>query len=369
MQPRRRRACESLGWTHIECRYFDELDELKRTAIEIEENLKRKQMSWQEERRSILRIHELGCASDPEWNQTKIGEHIGKSQQWVSDHWTVHKEIQFDPEIANEPVFSTALRKAKVSGERRAKAEREGFTIRELKDVHHGDFCKWVKTYKGLPFNFLHCDFPYGINNHKRNQGNAIPALGGYDDSPETYWRLIEALCTNLDRICAESAHIMFWFSMHNYQATVDRLSKHFKIDPLPLVWVKSDGKGLVPDPMRRPRQIYETCLFGSRGDRKILTPIANAYFGPTDGSADHLSPKPKDMLSHFFEMFVDVNTRMLDPTCGSGTSLRAAEYHDATQILGIEINKDDAQRASDAFYEARRIKRDQRAGFIDTIV
>jgi hypothetical protein len=46
--------------------------------------------------------------------------------------------------------------------------------------------------------------------------------------------------------------------------------------------------------------------------------------------------------------MFVEENTRMLDPTCGSGTALRAAEYHDAAQILGIEINE-----------HARRMKRD----------
>jgi ParB family transcriptional regulator, chromosome partitioning protein len=65
---RRLRACKSLHHDRIECRYFDELDELKRTAIEIEENIKRKQMSLDEERRSIVRIHELGLANDPEWN-------------------------------------------------------------------------------------------------------------------------------------------------------------------------------------------------------------------------------------------------------------------------------------------------------------
>jgi ParB/RepB/Spo0J family partition protein len=356
---RRLRACKSLGHDHIECRYFDELNELKKAAIEIEENLKRKQMSWQEERRSIVRIHELGCAYDPEWNQTKIGEHIGKSQQWVSERWTVHEGIKFDPEIENEPVFSTALRKSIVNGERRAKAELDG--IRgpvKLKEVHQGDFCEWIKTYEGPPFNFIHCDFPYGIGADKRNQGNAITALGRYDDSRETNLTLLKALCDNLPRICADSAHIMFWFSMHYYADTVDRLSKHFKIDPLPLIWVKSPPMGLLPDPKRKPRQIYETCLFGSRGDRKILTPIANAHAGPIDGSG-HPSAKPEKMLRHFFEMFVDETTRMLDPTCGSGTSLCAAESHHAEHILGIEIKEDYAELATRALEEARRREND----------
>jgi hypothetical protein len=40
---------------------------------------------------------------------------------------------------------------------------------------------------------------------------------GGYDDSPEVYWELLQAFRDNLDNFCAESAHLMFWFSMDNY--------------------------------------------------------------------------------------------------------------------------------------------------------
>jgi tRNA1(Val) A37 N6-methylase TrmN6 len=57
--------------------------------------------------------------------------------------------------------------------------------------------------------------------------------------------------------------------------------------------------------------------------------------------------------------MFVDETTRMLDPTCGSGTSLCAAESLYATQILGIEIDEDYAEWAARALEHARRQKRD----------
>jgi DNA modification methylase len=64
-------------------------------------------------------------------------------------------------------------------------------------------------------------------------------------------------------------------------------------------------------------------------------------------------------MLCHFFRMFVDENTRMLDPTCGSGTSLCAAESLHAAQIMGIELDKDYAERATRVLEEARRRKDD----------
>jgi DNA modification methylase len=142
----------------------------------------------------------------------------------------------------------------------------------------------------------------------------------------------------------------MFWYSMRNfnYQPTVDCLSKHFKIDPQPLIWVKP-GEGMVPDPLRRPRQIYETCLFGSRGDRKIVTLKPNAYVGGTDKSEDHPTAKPYAMLREFFPMFIDENSKVLDPTCGSGTALRAAKSLGAKYVLGIEKDPDFVERATRA--------------------
>ncbi len=42
-------------------------------------------------------------------------------------------------------------------------------------------------------------------------------------------------------------------------------------------------------------------------------------------------------MLQHFFRMFVDESTVMLDPTMGSGNSILAAEEASAKHVLGLE--------------------------------
>jgi DNA modification methylase len=79
----------------------------------------------------------------------------------------------------------------------------------------------------------------------------------------------------------------------------------------------------------------------------------------PTDHK-DHMSTKPEPMLRHFFRMFVDENTYMLDPTCGSGTALRAAEALDAAYVQGIEIDEEFAKRADLRLWEARRTRSEQ---------
>jgi hypothetical protein len=264
-----------------------------------------------------------------------------KKQRDLSTAWTMAKKINASLKDADDEEMGELVTDLIPGGYK--------ITPKSEIPIITADFTEWAPTYTGPKFNFIHCDFPYGINTDKRQQGNIIDVQVGYDDGPETYWRLLGVLCDNLDRICAESAHIMFWFSMPalsttpddstNYADTLAFFKEHsdFKIDPLPLIWVRFDNKGLVPDAMRGPRRVYETCLFGSRGDRKIFKVVQNACYKPTDKSEDHPTAKPYDMLREFFPMFVDGNTKMLDPTCGSGMALRAAKSLSATYVLGIE--------------------------------
>lgn len=46
-------------------------------------------------------------------------------------------------------------------------------------------------------------------------------------------------------------------------------------------------------------------------------------------------------MLEHFFRMLVDEHSRVLDPTCGSGMAIKAAEAAGAAFALGLERDLD----------------------------
>jgi len=352
---RRLTACRRLGHDRINCQYVDEVNDYGLKAIELEENIKRLNIEWEDECRAILEYHNLRVANEPNWNQEKTAAAIGMSTGNLSEHIMVANGLaKGDPRVRTSHI-STAISNLKRDEERRNAKELEdirGGKIAEKGDgsVITADFTEWVKTYEGPRFNFIHCDFPFGIGADKRQQGTSVEVHGGYDDTSETYWHLLNVLCNNIERICTESAHIMFWFSMHHYADTLDFLSSHsdFVIDPFPLVWVKSDNIGLLPDPQRGPRRIYETCLFGARGDRKIVSSVSNACAASTDRT-QHMSTKPEPVLRHFFRMFVDENSVVLDPTCGSGSALRAAKSLGAAHMLGIEINAEFADRAAQA--------------------
>lgn len=49
--------------------------------------------------------------------------------------------------------------------------------------------------------------------------------------------------------------------------------------------------------------------------------------------------------------MVIDENTRLLDPTCGSGSALRAARSLGANSLVGLELNPEFAANATRAFH------------------
>jgi len=390
----RRLTCAiRLGYTEVPVRLLDELPPVERQIIELEENIRRSELDWRDQCEATLRIHELYGGIDSGWTQERTASAIGLESGWLSCILRVAGELRLGTNaLLNEAqgirqayniitrhdsrkiddAFNELIGEAHVQTETAQAQPTTGNTgtdssaglptsntIRTggtpLGDVRTADFVEWVSSYTGPPFTFVHCDFPYGIRLDQSDQGNTA-TWGAYGDSPETYWALCKALGENLDKLLAPSSHLMFWLSArHDIQAETRKFFSAFGIqfNPTPLIWFKSDGKGILPDPKRGPRHVYETALFASRGDRLIHQAVSDCFAQPK-GEASHQSEKPEQMLRHFFRMFVSDGTSMLDPTCGSGSSLCAATSLGAGKVLGLEVNPEWARSANARVVKSR---------------
>jgi ParB/RepB/Spo0J family partition protein len=337
-------ACRQLGWTHISAQYTDELTPVERALIELEENVRRSDLTWQEKTLAVEEYHRLQKATNPTWRDEDTAKVINESRSTVTRHLEVAREIA-SPVVRNAATFKAAQERAKEIARRRDDSLVCISAPRTDTHILTESFLTWSSTPQPL-FNALHIDFPYGIASHDSGKNPAR-----YYDSADVYNRLFEALTTNLDNFCAPDAHILFWFSASAYTATWERLrALPFQFDEVPLVWHKSDSKGIAPDIYRRPRRVYETAFFGWRGDARTLKVADNTVSTP-HLSGSHPHEKSEAALLHFFSIFVDTHTRLLDPTCGSGSALRAARAHGA-QVLGLEIDErfaDIARRSLEA--------------------
>ena len=374
---RRFRAHEFLGLTHIQAQLTTDLSPAELELIELEENVKRLDLTWREQVAAVVRIHNLKTSLDPEWTQSDTASFLSILSSTLSENLLVQKYLDAgEPLVLEADTRRTAINICLRKEQRKADVEEEALDASidaafepsvsikgkvpaakpspakpelpldkpvETSPYLLADFIEWSQQpFLGTKFNFIHCDFPYGINYDKHNSG-ATGTLGGYADSPEVYLQCLSALeRIMVDRV-APSAHLMFWLSARHeivHQTRLRLEAMGWKLNPVPLIWHRSDNSGIMPDPQRGPRQIYEMCLFGSLGDRKVVQPVSNLVGHPKTKDI-HPSEKPIGMLRHFFRMFVDESTVMLDPTMGSGNAIIAAEASGAKSCLGLEREKE----------------------------
>lgn len=357
---RRLMACRSLGWTAIEVQFLEDLDELSLHLVELEENLARINLTWQDECAAIEKYHTLQKTADPSWTAAKTADALGVTEQSVGQKLLVAKELATGGNklLAEADKFSTARNIATRASERRRAATIdqvfESSAPKEEKPavpLLNEDFNDWLARYSDpLRFNLIHCDFPYGVGMHRSDQGSG-KEFDTYIDTRDVYFALLDSLAHGMDRVVAPSAHLIFWFSMDYYGDTVDRLTKMgWRVNPFPLIWHKSDNIGILPDANRGPRRIYETALFASRGDRLIVRAVSNVVSFPGRDKEIHMNEKPVEMLSKFLEMVCDENSFVLDPTAGSANALKAAQRLGAAKVLGLERDPEFYRRAVEAW-------------------
>lgn len=373
---RRLTASRNLGLLDIPFRYIEDLTPIEAQIIELEENVKRSDLDWRDDARAVLRLHQLYASTLPGWTQERTAKALSRSPSLISKQLMVAPELD-SPRLADAPHLATACNILSRRADRQASdmlseiiemsrtvvpdevpRPEPNKILSPEKTILQEDFIKWSSKYRGKPFNFVHCDFPYGID----LGGGAWSGKNShhlYDDKPDVYFDLIRAFCGNLDNFMAPSAHLMFWFSMKFYNETLElfrELAPSLAFQAFPLFWYKSDNVGIMPDPKRGPRRNMETCFLASREDRLLVRSVSDTYCAPTDKKW-HTSTKPVPMLKHFFQMFVDDGSRVLDPTCGSGASLRAAEEMGANFVLGLERDPEHCNNARTAMREFRLLR------------
>jgi ParB/RepB/Spo0J family partition protein len=222
-------------------------------------------------------------------------------------------------------------------------------------------FLDWAPTYDGPRFNFIHCDFPYGVN-IAPGPGGGVWDSKGYENDPNIFFTLTDCLIANFDRIASYSCHVMFWFAAKWYRETYDKLqSLGLDIIIPPIIWHHSDNQGIAVwvKGIMEPKRVYDMAFIASRGERRLLRGgIPNLYGAPLVSHPIHPTQKPESMLGHFFSMLVDNTTTMLDPTCGSASALCAAETLGAKSILGLEYDPEYAKDALVKLNNQRTLKK-----------
>jgi ParB/RepB/Spo0J family partition protein len=271
---RRLTAFKNLGRSKIPAIAIESLDDRTAYILELEENLRRADISWQERSKAFKAIHDSFLVDDPEWTQVKTAARLGVSEATVTMYISLAEEMVNDPNLRTIPKATTAYETIKRRVDRQLddvlvsmplavrnvvippQLDKSNLMARAPvvpeapkhmaagSSLINADFIEWAANYKGPRFNLIHCDFPYGAAAGKK--GSQIHAGGShrsYEDSDDIFWELMDALF--VPNIIAQSAHILLWYQTSEFRRVMgylEGLLLDLRVLDVPLIWHKSDN-------------------------------------------------------------------------------------------------------------------------------
>lgn len=320
-----------------------DLDVATQMEIELDENIKRVDLTWQERAAAIASLHKLRVGQNPAQTPQATGREIAaatganpvRAQENVQRALLVQPYMN-DPDIRRATSFAAAHRIAvnKIEAEFAKTRKHSGLAGMTLLQGKMQD--ELPKLQPGQ-FDCILADPPYGIG--ADDFGNAAAEIHSYDDSSISAMTFVSELFAEASRITKESAHIYLFCDVDlfvEFKAIAQGAGWH----PwrTPLIWHKP-GAGHAPEPKRGPRRNYELILFATRGQRFMREVKSDVLTHPAETDKRHAAQKPVALYVELLSRSCTVGDSVLDPCTGSGTIFAAAHALNL-KATGVEADE-----------------------------
>jgi site-specific DNA-methyltransferase (adenine-specific) len=343
---RRLRAVCLLGWAQVPVTVISDTNEVQRKAMELEENVKRKDLHWMEQEACIAQLHELkqsqyGAADSNRHAQDNWGirdtadllnRSIGSVSSAIKNTDILSKRHDLREKVKKLPktAAGTVLRRELKREETAEKVKNN--EIKLSVDLMLGSCIDLIDTLEDDSVDMLLTDPPFGnsgiVNVGVTNRAafNFVSSNVGTEDG--TY-SLMEQLIPKLAKKLKVGAHVYIFTGLGEiYYKQLMLLRKYgFLIDELPLIWHKQR-----PSVMARDYSYvscYEACIFGHFGEKKkrLMKPVQNLFSvrAVLPQKLVHPLQRPTELLEQWIENSSDVGDLVLDCFAGSGSTLYAA--------------------------------------------
>lgn len=330
---------EQIGEDLIPVVLLGELDSLAAEEAELEENIRRVDLSWQERAAATAHIADLrrrqaevrGTASP---TVAAIAEEVRGSSQGFHQEATRREIIvakhMDNPDVAKAKTLDDAwknLKKAEETKKNIQLAATVGRTFTaKLHEAYHADSLAWMAVYAGELFDVVLTDPPYGMGADKfGDSGGKAEGAHQYDDSYENWIKLMPGFAKQSYRVTKPQAHLYAFCDFdrfHEFKSFLE--DEGWNCFRTPLVWVKPGGNR-TPWVDFGPQRKYELCLYANKG-RKLVTKIFPdvVSYNP-DENLGHNAQKPVALFIDLLKRSVQPGNLVLDPFAGSGTIFPAA--------------------------------------------
>jgi len=272
---RRLTACKRLGLKEIRVQFLEELDNLTKKQIELEENLRRKDFTWIEEITAKAEINKImqeihGKASAGRqggWGLRNTADLLDVSLGGLSQDIELAEALQYFPELALEKSKTVAHKKYHRMLEDRIRLElskRGDFAV-DKANIILGDAYEELKKMEDESIDLIYTDPPWGVNVAKSMGSKRAVSTIEFNDSTDVFVELVELCVEEWYRVLRDGRFIYIWFGFSHYQELLNILnSAKFTVRPVPIIWDKQMHGGVLGQPKLVPS--YEPCIQAWKG-------------------------------------------------------------------------------------------------------
>lgn len=337
-----------------------ELPILEAEEAELDENLKRRDLTWQEHAAAVARLHALRGAQKAEAFADSIdimpqsqtiadtaeeltGRRDGSYQDTVRKEILVAKHLD-NPAIAKAKSADEAfkiLKKAEEQTRNNALAAHIGLTFSADKHQLFNVNClEWMADSSNHnQFDVILTDPPYGMGAHEF--GDAGGKLSGiehhYDDSYDS-WKSLMTSWTRLSwAVTKPQAHAYVFCDFdrfHELKALMQAAGWYVFRTPF---IVHKLNSGRVPLPDQGPRRQYEILLYAIKGKKPVTHIYPDVVAISGDENMSHGAQKPVALFQNLLQRSVRAGDRVLDSFAGTGPIFPAAHTYKC-YATGIEL-------------------------------
>jgi len=335
--------------------YLGELDELAAEEAELEENIRRENLTWQEQAAANSRLATLRTkialrdGKEPptiaELTEEVKGTKGGRPQEDTRRELIVARFLD-DPEVAAAKSTNEAFKilKHKEAIQKNIQLATEiGKTFSAaMHRLENVDSIIWLSNHSTAAsdnYDIILSDPPYGMGADKFGDSDGM-AFGAhrYTDSYEFWKKLVEAACPQLFRIAKPQAHCYLFCDLdhfHELRALMQQAG--WRVFRTPLIWHKPNSMR-APWPQSGPFRRYELILFAVKGDKPVTRLYPDVVSYSADENLDHHAQKPVALFIDLLRRSCKPGDTVLDFACGSGTIFPAC-HEMQCRATGLEID------------------------------
>jgi len=329
-----------------------QLTPLQAEEAELEENLHRKDLTWQENAAAMAKLHSLRSRQAQAEGRVHTvadtaretkGRSDGGYQAAVRKDLVVAKFLH-NPEVAKAKTADEAFKIIKRQEESQrnvALAAEVGKTFTQsVHELHNTNCLSWMRATSADQFDVILTDPPYGMG--ADSFGDAAGKLGGiehhYKDDYEHWKALMEEWCGLAFRVAKPQAHAYVFCDLDNFHELKRMMAQAgWWVTRTPFICTKPNS-GRVPHPEHGPRRQWEMILYAIKG-KKVTNGIhPDVITTMADPNMSHGAQKPVALYSDLLKRSVKPGDTVLDSFAGSGTIFPAAHQFKC-KAVGIEMN------------------------------